>query len=238
MVQSVTGTLYMLSTHLGNPVDIPVRSLEILRNADLVVFEEDKPGRSFLKAAGIHRDYYKLSEHGQSLTLEEVEKHLKSGKSVAYMSDQGTPNLSDPGRELTSIAYRFGATVKVIPGPSSLTAAIAACPFDCFGFHFLGFLPQHPEARAISLKSARELQRPLIMMDTPYRLKHLVKSCADVLGKDRRGFLAIDISGPQEHFWLGSLEELTNKTKNLTDKVNFILIVEESASAPKNRRKR
>ncbi len=230
------GTLYMLSTHLGIPEDIPVRSLELLRTADLLVFEEDKPARSFLKAAGVHRPYVKLSEHGQGLTIEDVESHLKSGKVVAYMSDQGTPNLSDPGRELTSIAYRLGAKVKVVPGPSSLTAAISACPFDCFGFHFLGFLPQSPEARHLALEGTKELSRPLIMMDTPYRLKHLVKSCADVLGKERRGFLALDITGANESFWLGSLGELAQKTSKLAEKINFILIIE--AEAQRHHRKR
>jgi 16S rRNA (cytidine1402-2'-O)-methyltransferase len=226
-----TGRLTLAGTHLGEPQDLPLRSLAALREAELLVFEEDRPARSFLKAAGVHRDYLKLSEHMEKDTLAEVDAALKAGKWVCYMSDQGMPGVSDPGRALVELAFRTGAQVQVIPGPSSITAAVAACPFDCSAFHFLGFLPREEQHRAGALKSAAAWRRPLVIMDTPYRLKHLLQTCDAVFGKGaggraRRGFLAVDVSGPAEDYWLGTFADLGARAGRLEGKLNFVLIVE------------
>jgi len=216
----------MASTHIGNIADIPARSLTALREANLLVFEEDRPARSFLKAAGVHRDYLRYSEHDQRDTLAACAEALKKGEWVLYMSDQGTPGLADPGRDLVALAYQLGATVQVIPGPSSLTAAIAACPFDCWAFHYLGFLPQEPGRRLAALRAAASMTRPLVIMDTPYRLKHLLASCQQAFGAGRRGFVALDISGADEAFWLGNLADLNKRCATLTGKLNFVLVID------------
>ncbi len=220
------GRLTMASTHIGDPSDIPARSLDALRHADLLIFEEDRPARSFLKAAGVHRDYLRYSEHDQKFTLSECEAALKKGQWVAYMSDQGTPGLADPGRDLVAIAYRLSAKVQVIPGPSSLTAAIAACPFDCWAFHYLGFLPQEPGRRLTALRAAAGMTRPLVIMDTPYRLKHLLGSCQQAFGASRRAFLALDITGPNEDFCSGTVADLVKYSEKLGTKLNFVLIID------------
>lgn len=217
----------MAATHLGEVRDMPPRSLDALREAALLVFEEDRPARSFLKAAGVHRDYYKYTEHREAVTLEAVEAALRKKEHVLYMSDQGTPGLSDPGRDLVQLAYKVGAKVRVIPGPSSLTAAVAACPFDCSSFQFLGFPPREDPDRVRVLKEAAG-RRPLIMMDTPYRLKALLASCDQAFGKGRRGFVAMDVSGPREDYWVGSFTDLAQKASRLDEKLNFVLIIEGS----------
>lgn len=216
----------MAATHLGEVKDLPVRSLEALREGDLLIFEEDRPARSFLKAAGIHREYMKYSEHKERETVEACEAALKAGKKVVYMSDQGTPGLSDPGRDLAQIAYRVRAKVQVVPGPSSLTAAVAACPFDCSSFLFLGFPPREEPQRVKALKDAAAGRRAIVMMDTPYRLKALLAGCHEAFGKGKRGFVALDVSGPREDFWLGTFAELGQKAGGLDEKLNFVLIVE------------
>jgi 16S rRNA (cytidine1402-2'-O)-methyltransferase len=220
------GRLTMAATHLGEVRDLPARSLDALREADLLVFEEDRPARSFLKAAGVHRDYLRLSEHRDETTIAAVTAALRAGKWVVYMSDQGTPGLSDPGRELVDLAFRLGAKVQVIPGPSSITAAVAACPFDCAAFHFLGFLPREDRHRAAALQAAAAFHRPVILMDTPYRLKHVLQSGNAVFGGTRRGFVALDVSGPAEEYWLGSFGELAARAARLEGKLNFVLIIE------------
>lgn len=219
------GRLTMAATHLGEPRDLPPRSLEALRDADLLVFEEDRPARSFLKAAGVHRDYVKWTEHREKGVLEDVTAALKAGKWVCYMSDQGTPGLADPGRDLVEIAYRLGARVQVIPGPSSVTAAIAACPFDCKSFLMLGFLPKEPGDRARALRQAAEGRRPFVVMDTPYRLKHVLETCEQVL-PGKKGMLALDISGEHEDYWVGPFAQLRKRAEALDGKLNFVLIVE------------
>jgi len=219
----------MAATHLGDPQDIPLRSLEALRTADLLVFEEDRPARGFLKAAGVHRDYLKYSEHGQSDTLDEVTKVLKSGGWVTYMSDQVTPGLADPGRELVARAYELQAKVEVIPGPSSIAAVIAASPFPCHSFTFLGFPPREAPLRLKALKTAAQLDHPVIIMDTPYRLTHLMEACKEAFGGARRAVLALEISCSGESFWYGQLDALAKRASALTEKLNFVLLVRGKA---------
>ncbi len=225
-VKQKISKLTMAATHLGDPRDIPLRSIEALRESDLLVFEEDRPARSFLKAAGVHRDYLKYSEHAQQETLDEVTRILKSGGWVTYMSDQGTPGLADPGRQLVALAYQLQVKVEVIPGPSSMAAVIAAAPFECHSFTFLGFPPREPPARLRALKGAAQLDHPIILMDTPYRLVPLLETCKEAFGGSRRAVLALEISSPQEAFWYGQLDALTKRAGSLKEKLNFVLMIQ------------
>jgi len=190
----------MAANSLGRSEDIPERSLAALRVADLLVFEEDRAARQALKAAGLHRSYLRLTEHREAESLEAVEKALINGSTVVYMSDQGTPTVADPGRELLVLAYRLRAHVQVIPGPSSITAALAACSFLHNGFVFLGFLPREEEAREATLRAHAHSKLPLVLLDTPYRRDALLASVKKVLGAERLCLLAEDISGPNESF--------------------------------------
>ena len=225
------GTLFMLSNHIGNQHDIPARSLVALNSADLLVFEEDRPARLALKAAKVHREYLKFSEHIQKETLEQVYNYLKTGKSVAYMSDQGCPTLADPGRALLQIAYQLNAPIQVVPGPSSVTAALSACPFELSSYIYAGFLPRESDKRMAKLKQYAAIGQALIVLDTPYRLKALLSVCNEVFPKKRLGFLAIDISGEHEAYFSASIGALEAQVRHLAQKkLNFVLIIEGAAN--------
>ena len=221
------GTLFMLSNHIGHEQDIPARSLIALSTADLLVFEEDRPARLALKAAKVHREYLKFSEHIQKETLEQVHNFLKKGKTVAYMSDQGCPTLADPGRPLLQLAYQLNASIKVVPGPSSITAAMSACPFDFSSYIYAGFLPRQSDQRMAKLKQYAALGQALVILDTPYRLKALLSACKEVFPKKRQGFLALDISGENEAYFSSPLSSLESQVSHLLQKkLNFVMIVE------------
>ena len=224
-MKKVQGRLIMASHSIGEAQDIPLRSLEALRTADLLIFEEDRGARSALKSAGIHRDYLRYSEHDQKLSLEILTESLRAGKTAVYMSDQGCPGLADPGREIVRVAVREKAEIRVVPGPSSLTAAIAACPFDMAEFHFCGFAPRENEAREKKLMEWDALGVPLALMDTPYRLAALIESCQKVFGENHMATLALDLSGPEETIWNDSLRAIQDGTKDL-GKLNFVLILD------------
>lgn len=219
----------MAATAIGNVADIPARSLEALKQSDLLIFEEDRPARQFLKAAGLHREYWKLSEHQEQETLKEASRALKAGETVVYMSDQGTANFADPGLKLLELAYQLEATVNPIPGPSSLTAAISACPFDLKTFHYLGFLPRQESERNQVLHELSKTKEALVILDTPYRKNALLESAASIFPK-RRAFLAIDLSGPKQEFIICELKSTTQKIKS-DEKVNFVLIIEGTKHA-------
>lgn len=217
-------SLIMASNHLGNEDDLPLRSKEALQNSDLVVFEEARPARKALKASGVKREFLLFNEHAQKDTLEEVRRALKKGQTVCYMSDQGSPTFCDPGAELAATAHELEKEIQVIPGPSSLTAAMSACPFPINGFVFTGLLPRKKEERLAELKKYLSLKKPLITLDAPYRREALLESFEDLVGGKQKALLALDISGPEESYLYGSLKEIRKKTKSL-GKINFVLIL-------------
>lgn len=219
------GLLIMAANALGLTDDIPQRSLEAVRQAEMLIFEEDKPARLVLKTAGVHRDYYKYNEQTQAGTLEVLEETLKRGETVVYMSDQGCPTLEDPGREVINTARRCKAKIKVIPGPSSVTSALSACPFPTQAFEFNGFPPRDEYKRNIFLKKFVGRRKLQIFMDTPYRLKHVLASCAEIFPAKVEGFVALDITGPDEDYWCAPFKELLQQAEELNKKLNFVLII-------------
>ena len=180
----------MLASHIGHTADIPTRSLSLLKEADLLIFEEDRPARLALKSAQVHREYLKFSEHLQKETLEQLKQCLKEGKTAAYMSDQGCPSLADPGSDILKAALAIGAQIKVIPGPSSVTAAISACPIRMDSYYYLGFLPRDKDFRSKTLQKAAKRKEAIVILDTPYRLQNLLEQCSHSFSKNTRAFLA------------------------------------------------
>ncbi len=221
------GTLWMAATTLGDMRDIPLRSLELLRDSPFLIFEEDKQARQFLKAAGVQRQWMRYTEQREAFTLEELEKELRAGKDAVYMSDQGTPGLADPGRDLVEVAIRIGARLRVVPGPSSLTATISVCPIDCRRFQFAGFAPRDEEDREAFLMQHLDHPWPAVFFDTPYRMKHFFETLAKVLkGSERKVFVGVDISGENEAFWWDIAENILKKVTLLEQRQNYVVIVQ------------
>jgi len=241
--QKSVGLLIMAANSLGIPDDIPTRSLEAVRNSDLLIFEEDKPARQVLKAAGVHREYLKYNEQGQKQTLATVREELLAGKTVLYMSDQGCPTLEDPGFEVARTARRCKARIKVIPGPSSLTAALSACPFSNKTFEFLGFPPREESQRKTFFKQMFGKKKLQIFMDTPYRLKRVLETCCSTFPEEVKGYIALDISGEDENYLFGTFQELYNDVCEIDKKLNFVMIInpasferkKDNQEKPKNR---
>lgn len=221
------GTLWMAATTLGDIKDIPLRSLELLRTCPFLVFEEDKQARQFLKAAGVQRQWMRYTEQRETFTLEELEKELKAGNDALYMSDQGTPGLADPGRDLVEVAVKIGAKLRVVPGPSSLTATISVCPIDCRRFQFAGFAPRDEGDREQFLQTYLDHPWPTVLFDTPYRMKQFFETLAKVLqNSERRIFVGVDISAENEEFWWGKADKIYKTVLAQTEKRNYVVIVE------------
>jgi 16S rRNA (cytidine1402-2'-O)-methyltransferase len=235
------GTLWIAATTLGNIKDIPLRSLELLRDVPFLVFEEDKRARQFLKAAGVQRQWMRYTEQRETFTLEELEKELRAGRDALYMSDQGTPGLADPGRDLVDVATRIGARVRPIPGPSSLTATISVCPIDCRKFVFAGFPPRDERDREAFFATQLQAPWPVVLFDTPYRMAQFFETLAKVLqGTGRKIFVGLDISEDGEDYWYGTAERILKKVLEQNEKRNYVVIIagrvsmEKTPSTPKN----
>lgn len=223
----MSGIFYFAANAIGRPEDTSPRALELLKTCDVVCFEEDKGARITLRQAGIHREYLKFTEHKEKIALSEIENALKNNQSVIYMSDQGASNLADPGHDLIKLANQCNAKMRIIPGPSSVTAALMACPFACKRFYFMGFLPREKEKRELELRNiCHAISDPIVLLETPYRREAFLDSLQQVLKTTRRIFLAFDISCENEHYFTGTAQECVAMAKNLSKDLNFVCIVE------------
>lgn len=219
------GHLILAANTLGSLGHLPDRTCEWLREAELVIFEEDRPGRQTLKKAGIHRDYLKFNEHKPATTVAELEETLAIGGTALYMSDQGMPNIADPGRELLATAYRLGAKVTVIPGACSITAALAACPALHNQYLFYGFLPRESEQRLAEIARLKTLAFPSVVLETPYRYRQLCEDIVKGAGGQLKVLLAADIEGPDQMFrWL-TAGDLAGFADAIHKKLNFVLVL-------------
>jgi 16S rRNA (cytidine1402-2'-O)-methyltransferase len=226
-VTTPAGTLYLVSTPIGNPDDMTQRALRILREADVVVCEELKEGERLLARYGIRdKALETLNEHNEAAASWQVLEHLREGRTVAVVSDAGTPVFSDPGRILVAQAIDAGVTIVPVPGPSSLLPALTVSGFPVDSFVFCGFLSPKSNRRRTELHALRQEKRTLVLMDTPYRLGALLKDVAEVLGPERRVCVAFNLTMPDETIYRGAAGELSAAIAKKNIKGEFVLVVE------------
>lgn len=219
------GNLFIVATPIGNPQDITLRAIETLKNVDAVICEERKDGSRLLKQLGISgKPLIELNEHNESEMINQVLIELMNGKHMALVSDCGTPVFSDPGKQLLKLMMETRVKVVPVPGASSLMAALSVCPFDMESFTFLGFLPPKTEQRAAVLQKHTISDRPLILMDTPYRLSKLLDEVGKAFGRQQQVFLALDLTLPGESLLLGSVQDVSAQVQGR--KAEFILILD------------
>lgn len=221
------GTLYLVSTPIGNPEDITARALRTLREADVVVCEERKEGERLLARYGIRDKLLEtLNEHNEADASSIVIGHLSGGRTVALVSDAGTPVFSDPGRILVRRAIDAGIAIVPVPGASSLLPALTVSGFAADSFVFCGFLSPKSERRRMELRALGREERTMILMDTPYRLATLLEDVAAILGGGRRVVVAFNLTMPDEAVLRGTAAELAAEVSGRKLKGEFVLVVE------------
>ena len=173
------GRLLVVGTPIGNLGDLTRRAAEALRTADLVVAEDTRLARRLLSHLGARRPTLAFNEHTPQARLEKLLERLARGETLALTTDAGMPAVSDPGARLVEAARAAGASVEVLPGPSAVTAAVAAAGVEATGFLFGGFLPARPVAargatleRLLAAAGANGL--PLVLFEAPHRIGTLL----------------------------------------------------------------
>jgi 16S rRNA (cytidine1402-2'-O)-methyltransferase len=204
----MTGTLYLVSTPIGNEEDISFRALRILREVDIVVCEEFKEGRRLLAKYQIQKPLETLNEHNERASTRWILDRLREGKSIAVISDTGTPVFSDPGQLLVREAVAASLKIVPIPGANSLLPALAVSGFPIDNFLFFGWFSPKKDTRRRELESLRGEKRTVAVMETPYRLLPLLKDIVDVLGEKRELCVAFDLTMPTEEIKRGKAKEL------------------------------
>ena len=219
-----TGQLFVVATPIGNWADISQRAMNVLQSCHIIVCEQRRMGSTLLKKIDIHnQNLLELNEHNEKEQTPDILNALFNGQDVALTSDCGTPAFADPGALLISQAMQFGIKVIPVPGPSSLMAAISVSPLPLKEFFFAGFLPRNRGQCISQLKQLRGLRKPLIVMDTPYRMQRLLTDVAQVFGKKQLVTLAFNLTLPDERIIHGILQNI--QTELVGRKGEFILII-------------
>ena len=181
------GTLYMVATPIGNLADISLRALHVLSLCDTLACEDTRHSQTLLRAYGIDKSsahWLAVHQHNEAQAAEEVIRRLQSGQRVAYVSDAGTPAVSDPGARLAWQVQRAGLRVSPLPGASSVTALLSACGTpspDALGFVFVGFLPSKATERSHAVQALSQETRTQVLLEAPHRIEALALALA-VLG--------------------------------------------------------
>jgi 16S rRNA (cytidine1402-2'-O)-methyltransferase len=196
-----------VATPIGNLGDITLRALEVLRAADAVAAEDTRVTRRLLQHHGISARLISLHEHNERARAETVARLLAQGRSVALVSDAGTPGVSDPGARLVAQLRQRGFRVVPVPGPSAAVAALSVSGDPSPHFLFYGFLPARRSARRAALQGLRDLEASLVFYEAPHRIAECVGDLREVLGGERRVTFARELTKIHETLHSCSLEE-------------------------------
>jgi len=213
-VANLKGRLNVVATPIGNLSDLSPRAQEALAGADVIAAEDTRHTRTLLQSIGVSKPMVSLHAHNESSRVPELLARLAAGETVALVSDAGTPLLSDPGYELVSEAARAGCDVRVVPGPSAITAALAVAGLPTDRFCFEGFLPPRSSERRARLAEVSSESRTLVFFEAPHRIEECLQDLAAVFGGERRAAVARELTKAHETTYRGTLNELLALAKN------------------------
>lgn len=217
------GKLYLVATPIGNLDDITIRALNVLKEVDLIAAEDTRHTLGLLNHFEISKpliSYYKQTEKSRSEIL--IEK-LKEGKSIAIVSDAGTPGISDPGEEIVKVAIENNIEVIPIPGACALVNALIASGLSTREFSFIGFLSTAKKEKKEKLEEIKFETRTLILYEAPHKLKGTLEQILEILG-NRNIVLARELTKIHEEFIRGTVDEILNQIDEI--KGEFVILIE------------
>jgi 16S rRNA (cytidine1402-2'-O)-methyltransferase len=217
--------LYLVATPIGNLDDITLRALETLRQVDIIASEDTRKTGLLLKHFGISKPQLSFHEHNEQRAGEHIEALLKEGKSVAVVTNAGTPGISDPGFTLVRRAVAAQINVTMIPGPTAFVMALVLSGLPVHSFTFRGFAPRKPGPRRRFLEVDKASPHTLIYYESPYRLEDFLKDALETLG-DRQAALANDLTKLFEKVERGTLSALLASVAQSKPKGEYIVIIQ------------
>lgn len=221
------GVLYIVATPIGNLEDISARALSTLRTVDVVFAEDTRVTKKLFARYAITTTVYSYHQRSGAHKTDEVIAVLSEGKSVALVTDAGTPGISDPGNELIDrvLAAIPDMRIEPIPGASSVTAALSVCGFRTSEFVFFGFLP-HKKGRKTKLDEVAKEERTAVLFESPHRIGKLLFELKDRT-PDRTAAVFREITKMHESSYRGTLEELYNlyEKGEMMQKGEFVVVL-------------
>jgi 16S rRNA (cytidine1402-2'-O)-methyltransferase len=216
--------LYLVATPIGNLDDITLRALDTLRNVDLVASEDTRKTGLLLKHFGIEKPQLPFHEHNEERTGPRIIEALQQGKSIAVVTNAGTPGISDPGYSLVRRAIEAGLDFTMIPGPAAFVMALVLSGLALHSFTFRGFPPRKPGPRKRFMQVDRDAPHTLIFYESPYRLEAFLRDALEVFG-DREAAIAHELSKMFESVERGTLSVLLKKVEETKPRGEYVVVI-------------
>ena len=222
--------LYIVATPIGNLEDITLRAIRVLKEADYIFAEDTRVTKKLLNHLEISNTLYRYDEHTKQHQIENIINLLKEGKTVALVTDAGTPCISDPGYEVVDEALKEGIKVTPIPGVSAMTAAASVAGVSMRRFLFEGFLPKK-KGRQTLLKSLANEKRTIMFFESPHRVMKTLNDIDSYIG-NKNIVLIREITKIYEEIIRGTAQELMESLKDRTLKGEFVVIIRGNEQEP------
>jgi 16S rRNA (cytidine1402-2'-O)-methyltransferase len=216
--------LYVVSTPIGNLGDITLRALDVLKTVDVIAAEDTRHSGMLLKHFEIKKPLLSYHEHNEAMRAAQLVERLAAGEDLALITDAGTPALSDPGARLIRECIKRGLPFMIIPGPSSILAALVGSGFSTEKFCFRGFLPIKSGQRERELRAAVNGQETTIFFESPYRLTKTLAACIEII-PHRQLCVARELTKKFEEFQRGTASRLLAHYQAHPPKGEIVLMI-------------
>src|SRR5574337_1298583 len=229
-----TGTLYIVATPIGNLEDITLRAIRILKEAGLIAAEDTRHTRRLLDKYHIENQLTSYHDHNKEEKAPVLVARLLEGKSVALVSDAGTPGISDPGYFLINLALDQKIPVVPIPGATAAIAALSISGMPTDSFAFEGFLPPKQTARTKRLKELATEKRTVIFYEAPHKIIKTIEDMLEVFG-DRRAVVTRELTKIHEETIRGTLSEIRQRLNEAAIRGEFTIILHGASAQPQKK---
>ncbi len=224
-LRPLPGHLYVVATPIGNLADLTERAKAILGTVDLVACEDTRTTGAMLTRLGLHRELTAYHDHNEIEVADRLAELIAAGKSVAVVSDAGTPGLSDPGFRVVRACRRRNLPVVPVPGASALTAVLSAAGLPTNGFFFAGFLPPKSAARLAFLEKYRDFAYTVALYESCHRIDKFAAEMVEALGPDRVICIAKEVTKIHETFLVGLAGDVLARLLKSSLKGEFVVLI-------------
>ena len=226
----MSGRLYIVSTPIGNLEDITLRALKVLKEADVIACEDTRTTRKLLTRYAVETPLVSYHEHNEIEKAKELLSILREGRSIALVSDAGTPCISDPGYRIVKLASEHGIEVLSIPGPSASVSALSVSGLPTSSFAFFGFLPRTKKHLTDYLSRIKNYPETLVFYESPNRVTKTLRAISEVFG-DRNISLSREMTKLYEETLRGKVSDVLEALVKRNEIKGEVTIVVEGASA-------
>ncbi len=218
----MAGKLIIVGTPIGNMMDITIRAIKALRNADVILAEDTRRTLKLLKFFRIEgKPVYSYGVHNEDKSIPMILKMLQEGKTICLVTDSGMPCVSDPGALLVDACWRKGIELDVMPGPSALTSALALCGFNVSRVHFVGFLPRGKRRRRL-FRNLKDEHGVLVFFEAPVRVSETLKEILEIIG-DNEIFIARELTKAFQQLYRGKVSDAVELFKETKGELTLVL---------------